>query len=167
MKLTPLDIQQHQFTKKRERYNAAEVDSFLDMVRADYEESLRLLDMQKERIHQLESELKELRTHERVLKDAIISTQKVSEEIVANARKESEILLADARIDSEKIVETGRREVERHHNDIMELKRQRIRFESELRALVNSHEQMLEISGQRMKEDDAEASKLKVFPSSR
>ncbi len=164
MKLTPLDIQQHQFEIKRSKfYESAEVDSFLDMVKSDFEEALRLLDMQKERIQVLESELKELRANERILKEAIVSTQKVSEEIISNARKESDIILADARIEAEKIIESGRREIERLHDDIADLKRQRIKFEAELRALLNAHDQMLEVSSERMKEDDQEASKLKVF----
>ena len=66
MKLTPLDIQQHQFAKKSNRYDAPEVDSFLDMVRRDYEESLRINEELKEQNRKLDAQLSELRANERV-----------------------------------------------------------------------------------------------------
>ena len=165
MKLTPLDIQQHQFKKKGGRYDAAEVDSYVEMIRLDYEEALRICDGQKDQIRKLDAQLSEMHANERVLKDAIISTQKVSEEIKSNARKEAEILIAESHLEAEKIVDTAHREIERMHTDIAELKRQRIHFESEIRAIVKAHDQLLEATSSRMREKDGEASKLKVFPS--
>jgi cell division initiation protein len=164
MRLTPLDIQQHTFKKKSSRYESAEVDSYLEMVRLDYEEALRALDAQKDTIRKLEAQLAEMHANERVLKDAIISTQKVSEEILANARKEAEIILAEARLEAERIVDNSHREIERMQVDIAEFKRQRIHFESEVRAILRAHDQLLEATSTRVKERDGEAAKLKVFP---
>ncbi|MCB1154905.1 DivIVA domain-containing protein, partial [bacterium] len=161
MKLTPLDIQQHQFAKKSNRYDAPEVDSFLDMVRRDYEESLRINEELKEQNRKLDAQLSELRANERVLKDAIISTQKVSDEIKKNAEKEAEVIIAEAQLKAEKIIDNGRREVETLHSDIMELKRQRVQFEATLRATLEGHEKLLEATSDRIKEEDAEAAKVK------
>ncbi|MBZ0272269.1 DivIVA domain-containing protein [bacterium] len=164
MRLTPLDIQQHSFKKKGERYEAAEVDSYLDLVRQDYEETLRIIEGQKDQIRKLEAQLSEMHANERVLKDAIISAQKMVEDMKANAKKEAEIVVAEARLDAERIVDNARHEVERVQYDIAELKRQRVQFETELHALIRAHDNLLEATSARMKEKDGEAAKLKVFP---
>ncbi len=165
MKLTPLDIQQHQFNKKRGKwYDPAEVDSFLETARLDYEEVLQIVESQKEQIRGLEAQLAEMHANERVLKDAIISTQKVTEEIKDNAGKEADIIVAEARLESERIVDNARREIDRLQNDITEFKRQRVKLEVELHSVIKAHGQLLEATSQQTREKDSEAAKLKVFP---
>ncbi|MCZ7585406.1 MAG: DivIVA domain-containing protein [Deltaproteobacteria bacterium] len=164
MKLTPLDIQQHQFEKKKGKfYDAAEVDSFLETARVDYEEVLRIVESQKEQIRNLEAQLAEMHANERVLKDAIVSTQKITEEIKINAQKEADIMLAEARLDAERLVDNARKEIDRLQDDITELKRQRIKAETEIRAVLHAHDQLLEATSDRMKEKDTESSKVRVF----
>lgn len=163
MKLTPLDIQHHEFKKKGQRYEAAEVDSFIELIRLDYEDALRQLEQFRDRNRQLEAQLSEMHQNERTLKDAIISAQRVMEELKTNARMEAEIILAEARMDGEKITEQARRDVERILFEITELKRQRAQLDAQLRAVIHAHSQLIEATTDRAKEDDAESSKIKVF----
>ncbi len=164
MKLTPLDIQHHEFRKKGGKYESAEVDSFLELVRLDYEDALRQLEMQRERVSRQEAQLAELHASERILKDAIISAQKIIDDMKVNAQKEAEVIVAQSRVEADKIVESARRDVQRIHDEIAEIRRQRVQLESQLRAVLHAHHELLEASSERTREDDNESAKLKVFP---
>jgi len=163
MKITPLDIQQQQFKKTRGRYDAGEVDSFLEMVRMEMEEVLRENSELRDELKKTKNRLSELVEHERTLKDAIISTQKVVEDIKANAQKEAEIITAEARLDADKIIGNAHEQIRKLTEDVQELKRQRVRVESELQAILNSHLKLLEATSESAAHSDAEADKVALL----
>ena len=163
MKITPLDIQQQQFKKKGGRYEAAEVDAFLEQVRLEMEELARICNTQAEDLKRLQAELAELRSQERLLKEAILTTQKVSEDIKKNSEKEAEVIIAEARMKAERIHDQARLEVERLHEEVVDLRRQRIKLEAEFRAQLNAHMKMLDASSQDARSSDTEAEKVKIM----
>lgn len=163
MKITPLDIQQHQFNKKGKRYEAAEVDAFLEMVRLEMEELNRICMTQAQEIKKCEVELYELRSQEKLLKEAILTTQKASENIIKNAEKEAEVILAHAKIRAEQVHDQARQDVQKLHDDISDLRRQRIQLESKFKAMLESQMKMLEASIDHSHESDSEADKIKIM----
>ncbi len=163
MKITPLDIQQQQFRKKGSRYEAAEVDAFLEMVRLEMEEITRICTAQAEELKRNETELQDFRSQEKLLKEAILTTQKVSEDIKKNAEKEAEVILAEARIKAERIHLQAQAQVQRMHDEIADLRRQRIQLEAKFRAELDAQLKMLEASAQDSKQYDDEADKVKVM----
>lgn len=163
MKITPLDIQQQQFKKKGSRYEAAEVDAFLDMVRLEMEELTRISTAQAEEIKRLESELAELRSQERLLKEAILTTQKTSEDIKKNAEKQAELIIAEAKVKSDELHAQARKGVERLTDEIAELRRQRIQLESQFRSMLEAQLKLLEASSADSTKADSESDKVKVM----
>lgn len=163
MKITPLDIQQHQFNKKGKRYEAAEVDAFLEMVRLEMEELNRICMTQAQEIKKQEAELHELRSQEKLLKEAILTTQKASETIIKNAGKEAEVILAHAKIKADQVHDQARQDVQKLHDDISDLRRQRIQLEANFKAMLNSQIKMLEASIDDSRETDSEADKIKIM----
>ena len=59
MKITPLDIQQKQFPVKFRGFGIEEVDSFLELVREEFEELLRENSKLREEFRRMENQLKE------------------------------------------------------------------------------------------------------------
>ncbi|HPQ70204.1 MAG TPA: DivIVA domain-containing protein [bacterium] len=163
MKITPLDIQQQQFKKVRNRYDAGEVDSFLDMVRIEMEDILRENAALNEELKRTKSRLSELIEHEKTLKDAIISTQRVAEDIKANAQKEAEIIIAEARLDADKLVGNAHDQIRKLNEDVQELRRMRVRVEAEMKALLESHLSLLEASSESAKRHEEEAEKVAIM----
>ena len=163
MKITPLDIQQQQFRKKGSRYECGEVDAFLDMVRLEMEEISRICASQADEIKRLQSELLELRSQEKLLKEAILTTQKTSEDIKKHAHKEAEIIVAEARIKGEQIIDQAQLQAERLHTDIVELKRQRIHVEAQFRAIMDGHYKLLEATAEDAKRMDIEHDKVAMM----
>jgi cell division initiation protein len=62
----------------------------------------------------------------------------------AAAKKEAEIVLADAEHQAEKIVQGAHHKLVQVIEDINELKRQRVQFESQVRAVIASHARLLD-----------------------
>lgn len=163
MKITPLDIQQQQFKKKGSRYEAAEVDAFLDMVRLEMEELARITTAQADTIKRLESELSELRSQERLLKEAILTTQKTSEDIKKQASKAAEIILAEAKLKADRFFDQATKDVQRLNSEIADLRRQRIQLEASFRAMLDAHSKMLDALSDDSSNADSEAAKIKIM----
>ncbi|MDP8254330.1 MAG: DivIVA domain-containing protein [Candidatus Alcyoniella australis] len=160
MKITPLDIQQQQFKKKGGRYNAAEVDSFLELVRAELESKIGQNEEQRERLRQLENQIAALREQENTLKSALLSCQRVTDDIIANARKEAEVIVAESKLRGERQIDQAHAEVARVSEEINELKRQRTVLEANLRGIIDTHRKLLEGLTEQASESDADAKKV-------
>lgn len=144
MKITPLDIKQKTFKKKYDRYDADEVDGFLEMVRVELEEQVRTNERITDEVERLREETTRLRGEEKLLKEAIVSIQRFSEEIKDKAKKESELLRSEAELEAERIISRAQLEASRIKGDIAEMIRQRVQFEASLRRLIDVHKKLLE-----------------------
>ena len=146
MRITPIDIQQQQFKSRPMGYDKTSVDQFLEILAGEMERLLRQnQDLQEELTH-ARNALGEMREREAMLKETLLTTQKVTDELKANARREAELLLADAGLRAEKVVLAAEEQRLELVNEIREIKRQRIDFESSLRALLDKHQRMLDLN---------------------
>jgi len=74
----------------------------------------------------------------------MVTAQRISEDLKSVAKKEADIILADAEHQAEKIVQGAHTKLVQVVEDINELKRQRVQFESQVRSVVDSHLKLLE-----------------------
>ena len=144
MKITPLDIQQKRFSRTMRGYDREEVEAFLSLASAAFEDLIKEVHALREDVQRKDETISELRGRERALQETLISAQKASEEIRESARKEAEITISEAELQAEKIVQAAHGRFLRIVDDINELKRQRIQFEAGVRMLVDSHSKLLE-----------------------
>ncbi len=145
MKLTPLDILHHVFRKRFWGYDPGEVDAFLELVRNEYEAAIRENHQLKEELQRVSAELASLKEKEEILKDTMITVQKVREEIEQNARKEAEIILAEAKMKAQEIVNTAQLRSIEIFDEIKELRRQKIKLVQELKSILTTHLKLLEV----------------------
>lgn len=146
MSITPIDIQQHRFKTRTFGYDKAGVDCYLEQVADELERLHREVQQLKEDLARTRSSLEEMREREVTLKEALLTTQRVTDELKANARKEAEIIIAEAELQGEQIVHEARSRHMQLLDDIQELRGQKISFESGIRAMVESHMRLLEMS---------------------
>jgi len=102
MALTPLDIQNKNFSVKMRGYNQDEVDDFLDMIVRDYEEAVQ-------RNRELEKSLKH------ALNQSIIVAQDTADKVKTSASKESEVIVTSAQNRADEMVATA----EKHAHALM------------------------------------------------
>lgn len=147
LKLTPLDIQQQRFTVKFRGYNTAEVDNFLDLVSETIEAMIGDHELLKEKIHHLTLENQEYKSREESFKRVMLNSQNVLEQMKESARKSSELIVAQAEVDADKIISSAHNKLELLHDEINELKRQRVQFRAQVKSVIQAHSDLLDISG--------------------
>lgn len=146
MTITPIDIQQHRFKTRTFGYDKAGVDRFLEQVADELERYALEVQKLKEDLARTRSALDEMREREATLKETLLTTQRMTDELKANARREADILIADAQLQGEKILQEARGRQLDLATEIQELRRQKVSFESGLRAVVESHLRLLEMN---------------------
>jgi cell division initiation protein len=144
MNITPLDITQKQFRKVFRGLDPEEVEAFLGLVAVEFESLVKDVVALREDNQRKAEEIQEYKRRERTLQETLVTAQKASEEIRESARKEAEITISDAELQAEKIVQAAHARFLRIVDDINELKRQRIQFETNVRSIVESHVKLLE-----------------------
>jgi cell division initiation protein len=167
MRLTPLDIQQQQFKIRFRGYDPREVEAFLEKT-ADAFEALHRESLQAgEEIQRLEHESQGYHKREETFKRALLNSQKVLEQMKENARKSAELIIADAEVKAEKILSQAHNRLAQLHEDINELKRQRMQLEVQIGSVIEAHSRLLQMGKESMKQLDAEDSKLKILKQSK
>jgi cell division initiation protein len=145
MKFTPLDIRQKRFDTSFRGYAARDVQGFLELLAVEFEELVKQNIALKEELKRTQVELDRHLERERALQQTLVTAQRVSEDLRDAAKKEAEVVIAEAELQSEKIVHAAHQKLVQVVDDINELKRQRARFDSELRGLVATHLKLLEV----------------------
>jgi cell division initiation protein len=144
MKFTPLDIRQKRFETSFRGYSARDVQGFLELLAAEFEDVVKENIGLKDELKRTQVELERHLERERALQQTLVTAQRVSEDLRDAAKKEAEIVVAEAELQGEKIVHAAHQKLVQVVDDINELKRQRARFEAELRSLVSGHLKLLE-----------------------
>jgi len=144
MKVTPLDIQQQQFRVRFRGFDMVEVDNFLDLVAAEFEELLRENNRLKEEDRQKMERIQELEGAERDLRNALVSAQQICDEMKNHARKEGELIVEEAKGNARKVMESAQAEALQIETEIARLKRQRSEFEASLRGVLEVHRKLLD-----------------------
>ena len=163
MKITPLDIQQQKFKIRFRGFDAQEVDLFLEQIADGFESLLKENEKLQEEILRLENESQGYKKREETFKRALLNSQKVLEQMKENAQKSSELIIAEAEVKAEKILNKAHNRLAQLHEDIAELKRQRMQIEVQIGAIIEAHTKLLEMGKEGMRAMDEEDSKLKLL----
>ncbi|MCS7233091.1 MAG: DivIVA domain-containing protein [Synergistetes bacterium] len=157
-KLTPLDIQNKEFSRAFRGYREEEVDEFLDLIVEDYSALFRENAELKDRIKELENKISEYRKMESSMQEALLLAQKAAEERRLNAEREAEIIIKEAKLEAQRIIDGALAKLQEVERRIKELQKEKERFLLEMKALISTFwgllgkelekEQRLEIKAQ-------------------
>ena len=144
MQLNPIDIEGQEFQRTLRGYDQDAVRVFLSRIAHQLSLSLNEREQQQRKISSLEAELSQLKSYEGELRDALLSLDQVSRSLKGQAEREAELIIKEAELRAEQIIAEGRAELIRMREEQRSLERQRERSTVELRALLESHLQMLD-----------------------
>lgn len=145
MTITPLDIQQQQFKGKMfGGLDADDVDAFLQAVAAEMETLLRENTELKEQVNRQTRELSEMAERDKELRETMLAARTITEEMKANTQKEGELIIAEAQMQARRLVDDAERTVAELQVKVQEVRRQRLQFEIELKALLDTHARLIE-----------------------
>ena len=143
MNLTPLDIQRQTFSRALKGYNVDEIRAYLQLIAEEIERLLRDVDRLARENAMLREDLDEHNARERILKDTLLSAQKVSEDVKANAQKEAELIVKDAELLSERLTSQAMARVAELERTIQDLKIERKSARNKLQTTIDTIQQLL------------------------
>jgi cell division initiation protein len=141
--LTPLEIQKQTFSRVLKGYNADEVRAYLHLVAEEIERLVRENDRLSRDSAMLREDLEDHSNRERILKDTLLSAQKVAEDLIGNARKEAELIVKDAELLSERLIGQAMQRVGDLERSITDLKIERRSVRNKLQSTLDVVQQMV------------------------
>jgi cell division initiation protein len=157
MKLTPLDIQRHEFQQRTFRgLDRAEVRMFLNAVSEEMEHLRSDNEKMSEEVRRLTALLSEHHQREEILKNTLVAAQRTSEELKENAKKQSQMLLKEAELAADRLVEAAQSRAHEIEKDILELKMQKRQVLNSILAAIANLRNLIQL----MSETEAEREKL-------
>lgn len=144
MKITPLEVHNHQFGNSFRGYDRDEVRSFLAMISEEFEQVITEGTRLKDQMVELREQLTETKGREKSIQRALESADRISKEIKDTARRESEVLIKEARLKANKILEQAQARVQGAEDRLLEIKSMQGRFEHRLRAMLEEHVNILD-----------------------
>ena len=152
-RLTPLEIQKHEFTRKWKGFDPVEVESFQALVAEEMEELARANAELESRARRLGEENEEHRERERILKETLVAAQRASEDIRGTAQKQAEMIVREAHDASEQMTHNALQRSAEIEKAIHELKVQRVNFRLQLQKMIELFQTVLDFDREEDEKD--------------
>ena len=136
--ITPLDIQNKEFSKAVRGYKEEDVDSFLDLITFDLERLITENSALKTDVGRLTKELERYRGSEGVVLETLEAAKALMGDISQSAERRAEILLKNAELDAELITREAKDSVERLTEESLLLKNRFLAFQTKYKSLLES-----------------------------
>ncbi len=154
-KITPLDIEEKEFSRSFRGYNIDEVDDFLDKVAKNYQLLSKENHMLRTQLEEIKNKLEEYKKDEEMFRKTLVTAQKRSEEIEKEAERKRDIIIREAELEAEKIIQNAQLKAEEMLREanarVMEIKNELVTLEKErdvfllkLRTVIESFMEMLD-----------------------
>ncbi|MHC2994845.1 MAG: DivIVA domain-containing protein [Candidatus Atribacteria bacterium] len=144
MRITPMDIEQQEFSRSFRGYNEEEVDDFLDKIVKDYEELINENIRLNEEIEKMKERLKEFSEIEETLRSALLNAQKAAEEMKERVENEAKIVIEKAEMEAEMVKQRASQREDGVKNEIDNLRRYKFTFKEKFKSMLNLYLKMLE-----------------------
>ena len=144
MKHYPTEVANKTFERKMMGYDPDEVSDFLTVIAAQMDALLQERNALRETIKEKELSLLEYKERDQVLKATITSASQMAEKIRNDAEREAKLIINDANQKAELITRDAKDSLKSIFTEIGDLKRTRMQFEANLKAMVQAHLSLLE-----------------------
>jgi len=144
MRITPMDIEQQEFSRSFRGYNEEEVDDFLDKIVKDYEELINENVRLNEEIERMQEKLKEFSEIEETLRSALLNAQKSAEEMRGRVENEAKIIIEKAEMDAKALKQKVLQREDLVKNGIDNLRRYKFTFKEKFKSMLNLYLKMIE-----------------------
>ena len=111
MRLTPLDIRRQRFRRTMRGYDSAEVEAFLEMLAAAWEEAQSRLDAADKELTVLRARAADFDRMEGAVREVLVAQQQSASRAREDAQKEGELIIMDAEVKAANLVSEARERV--------------------------------------------------------
>jgi len=145
IKITPLDIQKHEFSRAFRGFDPEEVESFLDVVASEFEALIASEGTLKEKVLKLETQLENFRRMEKTLQETIINAQQTMSQAKEGSKKEAQQIRRAAELEAEKMLIDAKNTLARLKDEQLLLKSQKTAFVNKLKHVLTSQIELIEV----------------------
>ena len=138
MSLSPVELKHTRPRRRLLGYGCEEVDQIMVDATAAYETVWRDRANLEDRVHDLETQLIEIRTTEDALRDALVTAQHTADEMRAQAGRDAELIVREAESRARDLVHRAYAERETIRREVEELRSEEQRFRARFRSLLGS-----------------------------
>ena len=136
MKISPMDLQRQTFAQKLRGFDPAEVRTYLNIVAEEVAALQRERDGLAQEVQSLRALVDEHHQRETILKNTLLTAQRLSEEIKDVARKQSESVVKEAEIQADRLIELAQSRAQEVERGILDLRAHRSSLRTDVRALI-------------------------------
>lgn len=144
MKFYPTEIMNKTFDRKMMGFDPEQVVNFLMQIAAQTEHLANQIKTLTEELKEKELQLHEFRDRDNVLRSAITQATKMTDQMKAEAEHEVKIIISDAQQKAETITRDAKDSLRKIYQEISDLKKSRMQFEANLKAMAQAHLSLLE-----------------------
>jgi len=144
MKYYPAEIANKTFDRKMMGFDPEQVIHFLHIIANQMESLIQDRKNMQEELKNKELELLQFRERDALLKSAITQTTQVSDKIKSEAERECKLIIQDAQQKAEMITRDAKESLRKIYQDISDLKKAKMQFEANLKAMAKAHLELLE-----------------------
>ena len=154
MKISPMDIQRQSFDRRFRGLDPDEVRTYLHLVAEEVAALQRERDTLEQRVQNLEALIGEHKERDTILKNTLLTAQKVSEDIRDTARKQAENIVQEAELQADRLVELAQTRAHEVERSILDLRTHRTGLRTDIRALINRLTHILDLQEESELEDN-------------
>ena len=144
MKFSPMDIQRQTFSKRLRGLDPEEVRTYLHLVAEELAQFQREHASLQQEVQFLRGIVEEHRQRETILKNTLLTAQRVSEEIREIARKQGEATLKEAELQADKLIELAQSRAKSIEHDTLDLRAMRQALHTDIRGLLQRIQHILD-----------------------
>ena len=122
MKISPMDIQRQAFGRQLRGFNREDVRTYLNLVAEEVAALQRERDALAQEVQGLRGLIDEHRERETILKNTLLTAQRLSEEIRDNARKQGESVVKEAEMQADRLLELAQNRAHDVERGILDLR---------------------------------------------
>lgn len=146
--ITPLDIENKEFSKSMRGFNTDEVDDFLDEIIVDLQKLLDENARLKDEVESLNQELTKYKKSESSVMNTLESAKKLMNDISESAERRAEIIIKNARLDAEVIQRDAKDSVSKLTEEGERLRQKVSRYREKYRQLLEDELNQLDGSSE-------------------
>lgn len=144
MQITPVEIGHKSFTKKMFGYDEQQVHEFLQQVAAHLETLTHERNNLREQVREKDIQISEYKQRDHALQSTIATASQMADKIRIDADREAKLIVADAQQRADNLVRDAKDALKKLYQEMSDMKKLRLQFEANLRALAQAHIQLIE-----------------------
>ena len=145
--ITPVDIQNKDFTKKIRGYDPDEVDDFLDAVIKDYSALLKENQSLKSKIGMLTKTVENYKSIEDSMTRSVEMAKQTAKDMKDNASAEAQMIINNAKLDASRLAKQIDDEHIKRHQEMLRVKSETDMFRTRVKNMCEGLVKMLDDIG--------------------